>query len=646
MVAESLAAGVLAWLGTYALHSTLLLAAAWALSAALSRSRRLADSLPSMREGLWRVALLAGIVTASVQRAAQFDARAVWTIESSELALDASREKPCELPCKSESAPIVEGTAPAAPSPVVAALPRSEPRPSASGPAASTQSAPRSELVAAAPAPLHAAPRAPREPGAAPAPMASPHLASSATSANSSDPANRAEFEPLARVDDAASENSGRWTLAALSLWVAGVAIGGLRWLREWLSLRRTLRRRVALDRGFAADVFADLCRRSDTPGVHLSCAAGLSTPITIGILRHEIIVPPRATTQLSRDELEAMFAHELAHARRDDPLWLVIYRALEVALFFQPLNRVARVRLQDDAELLADDWAATQVEERVSLASCLTEIAGWIVNDRERLPAPAMAARGSRLSLRVHRLLDDEHHPERARRPHGLLLLAGLAVTGVALFGPGVAAQTRAGTHAPELADAQPAASSTEPQATIALAERAGEGPEVTLFGAPARLATDALGGRTVLPTEPLSYVVLATPVEGVPLVARALESGLWLDRPTADFARSPARFSFTSPRTLAAPGASFGLPAIASAPRRADEQQEVDATLAALDSLERELGSLRKEASRRKMSSCLAQQLDELSSELSSVRQQHAELLDLLRDFENTRSASADLP
>src|SRR6185295_17479798 len=177
------------------------------------------------------------------------------------------------------------------------------------------------------------------------------------------------------------------WSRALLALWLAGLVFGLVGWAREWTCLARCLRRRVTLDQGPAHALFARLCARTDTRGVRLSCAPGLSTPITLGLWRSEIVLPPRATTQLTEDELEALLAHELAHARRGDPLWLVIYRALEVGFFFQPLNRVARVRLQDEAELLADDWAVTQLSSRVSLASCMTEIAGWIVDERRLLP-------------------------------------------------------------------------------------------------------------------------------------------------------------------------------------------------------------------------------------------------------------------
>ena len=52
------------------------------------------------------------------------------------------------------------------------------------------------------------------------------------------------------------------------------------------------------------------------------------------------------------------MLAHEVAHLVRRDPHWLVAARVIETVLFVQPLNRLARLRLQEVAEYLSDDWA------------------------------------------------------------------------------------------------------------------------------------------------------------------------------------------------------------------------------------------------------------------------------------------------
>ena len=61
MGAEVLALGLLAFLLTYWLHSTVLLGLAWLVT------RRLPASSASLREGIWRVALFGGFITAGVQ---------------------------------------------------------------------------------------------------------------------------------------------------------------------------------------------------------------------------------------------------------------------------------------------------------------------------------------------------------------------------------------------------------------------------------------------------------------------------------------------------------------------------------------------------------------------------------------------------
>lgn len=77
-----------AWLLTYALHSTLFLGLAWLASRRLSRWNRL-------EEAVWRFALLAGLVTATVQLAAGREPLAGrWTLEAPAAQTAAVREMP------------------------------------------------------------------------------------------------------------------------------------------------------------------------------------------------------------------------------------------------------------------------------------------------------------------------------------------------------------------------------------------------------------------------------------------------------------------------------------------------------------------------------------------------------------------------
>jgi hypothetical protein len=177
-------------------------------------------------------------------------------------------------------------------------------------------------------------------------------------------------------------------------------------------------------------------------------------------------------------DELEAMLAHELAHARRRDPLLLALCRAVEVLFFFQPLVRFARARLLDEVEILCDERAAKWTGDPASLASCLAEVATWIVAGSSELGALSISEGGSRLALRVRSLLDDhardrnpdhdgDHAGDHAEHPSGsrrrnregrskgrrawLSATATFVLAAVPLAAPAVSMDAEPETRAPE---------------------------------------------------------------------------------------------------------------------------------------------------------------------------------------------------
>ncbi len=102
------------WLLTYLLHSSLLIGLVWAAS------RHLTESQMPLREALWRVALLGGLVTASVQLAAGIEP---WT-GSWSLVSSATASSPPPVAENGAPAPSLEATL--APSPRIESDTRSE----------------------------------------------------------------------------------------------------------------------------------------------------------------------------------------------------------------------------------------------------------------------------------------------------------------------------------------------------------------------------------------------------------------------------------------------------------------------------------------------------------------------------------------
>ena len=197
------------------------------------------------------------------------------------------------------------------------------------------------------------------------------------------------------------------WIEGAALLWLAGIAVSAGVWLRDQHRLAARLRGRARVTWGPVHERLRELASLSGAKKlVRLSFAPGLTAPITRGIFRPEICLPPRAEKELLPEELDAMLAHELAHARRRDPLLLALCRTIEVFFPVQPLSRLARRRLLEEIEILCDDHAARWTGDPASLASCLAEVATWIVADAPEARAIAMAGRRSRLEQRVNELI------------------------------------------------------------------------------------------------------------------------------------------------------------------------------------------------------------------------------------------------
>jgi len=171
---------------------------------------------------------------------------------------------------------------------------------------------------------------------------------------------------------------------------------------------------------------------------IRLTAAPGLASPVALG--RDEIAIPDAALTDLDVEQQRSMLAHELAHLERRDPTWLALGCLIERAFFLQPLNRLARTRIQEAAEYLCDDWAVHRTGSGVSLASCLVKVAEWVDTTPSPIPLVGMAERRSQLVTRIHRLIEGRAMPATSR---SFWLLGGAVglIGATAIVAPGVTA-------------------------------------------------------------------------------------------------------------------------------------------------------------------------------------------------------------
>lgn len=394
---------IVAWLLTYALHSTVLLCAAALLTARWVRGE-------ALRETLWKAALVGGIATATVQQAG-------WIGDGGRLdvfALPVSATQAANVTPSSRASDEAAASTASDESAVSTASTASVPS------TASTASAPSTASIASTASAVGATSRAPSRAGS---PGMRPADESPATHlATPTAPSSR---RPLVE-----------WALLA---WASGAMAMLARLAWRQLRVRALLRDRAAVVDNAVLAMLAELRRNAGIwRPVRLTVSAASPTPLALG--GGEICVPPRFLTGLDPEQQRSALAHELAHLARRDPAWHVAVSVLEAVFFFQPLNRMARARLRESAEFLCDAWAARQTGSPLGLARCLAEVASWVAPGRHPVPAGtmAMAEGGSPLVQRVQRLTAwrGESDGSRAMR----LAAAALLVGAVAAIAPAVA--------------------------------------------------------------------------------------------------------------------------------------------------------------------------------------------------------------
>lgn len=370
---------LVAWLATYALHSTMFILTAIAVTSRWAPWRL----GTAMRDLLWKSALIGGLVTATLQVAA--DATPVfgtWT-------------------------------------------PRAAAKSGAVNVRVMVASGDIGRAVPGRPGAVHGVTRpAPSPDGIIGRPEATSSITLPPISVHSPGRPPVTVFAGFSMVSTVALTIALLWlTMAA---WMIGCYDRGSSQLIRFLADRRP-----AGD-GIAGRALREVARRAGVDrAVRLSSTDWLESPAVIG--SDEICVPRRFLSEVTVPQQEGILAHELAHVVRHDAWWLRVANLIVHVFFFQPLNRVARSRLTEVAEFAADEWAVQTMGEPLHLARGLAVVASWLTPATRSTTHPAMAsARGSVLVQRISRLTSaHEMKTSRCNRwTQALTLAACLAAT------------------------------------------------------------------------------------------------------------------------------------------------------------------------------------------------------------------------
>jgi len=207
--------------------------------------------------------------------------------------------------------------------------------------------------------------------------------------------------------------------------WFLGVLLLSLRTAGGLILIERMRRKEIKpVGAGLYARCLA-LQRRMRLDRVIRYCECHrLDAPAVLGWFRPVVLLPARALTGLTEEQIEAVIAHELAHIRRLDCFVNLFQIAAETLLFYHPAVWWVSQRIRAERENCCDDEAISLCGDAVNYARALTLMEEW-----RSAPALMMAANRSPLAERVVRVLGWDGAAGRIR-------VAGLAGSFVCLVG------------------------------------------------------------------------------------------------------------------------------------------------------------------------------------------------------------------
>jgi TonB family protein len=138
-------------------------------------------------------------------------------------------------------------------------------------------------------------------------------------------------------------------------------------------------------------------CRRIFGDGIggdaaEIAMSPMIAGPVTIGVWRRVLLVPPGFLEGVSVSDLDAVLAHEFAHIRRRDFAKNLFYGVLSLPIAYHPLLWLTRSRLAESREMVCDAMAAEAVAGRESYARSLLRLASML---SDRTPARTLHAIG-----------------------------------------------------------------------------------------------------------------------------------------------------------------------------------------------------------------------------------------------------------
>jgi len=230
--------------------------------------------------------------------------------------------------------------------------------------------------------------------------------------------------------------------IAALAVWVCGLAAIG------WMRLRGWLRIRAALDSSTPIDIGAP---------IPVLSSPGLLEPGIVGWFRPALLLPAGIEKRLTPAQLAVVIAHEMSHIRRRDNFTASLHMVVEALFWFHPLVWRIGSRLVAERERACDEAVLGLGREPLEYAEAILAVCKYYVES----PLVCVSGiKGSDVKRRIEAIITNPVVSQMGRaKKAALAMVATFAVATPILVGVMTAGSSRAQAPEPALAQAPAAA-------------------------------------------------------------------------------------------------------------------------------------------------------------------------------------------